>query len=282
MIQSLRSFRLAAWLGWQIQSNWTDPFLFAVYSVIKPVAGAAILVVMYGVITRGAFDSPLFAYIFLGNAFYIYVGSVMTGVSWAVIEDREHYKTIKYIYIAPIRFSYYLIGRGVAGFLTGTISVIITLLAGVIFLNLRLDPAAVDWPMFLATLCLGIFMLAMMGLLLAGVTMLVTHNIYVIGDAVAGSLYLFSGAIFPLEVLPGWLRPIGYFMPLAYWLELLRRSLVGEVAQAFPTFAGLSDGQLFGILIGLSAAFGLLGVYVFRWCEQRARDRGMIDQVTNY
>jgi ABC-2 type transport system permease protein len=27
----LRSFRLAAWLGWQIESNWADPFLFAVY-----------------------------------------------------------------------------------------------------------------------------------------------------------------------------------------------------------------------------------------------------------
>ncbi len=282
MIQTLRSFRLAAWLGWQIQSNWTDPFLFAVYSVIKPVAGAAILVVMYGVITRGAFDSPLFAYIFLGNAFYIYVASIMTGISWAVIDDREHYKTIKYIYIAPIRFPYYLIGRGVAGFLTGTISVIITLLAGVLFLNLKLDPAAIQWPMFLATLGIGIVMLAMMGLLLAGVTMMVAHNIYVIGDAVAGSLFLFSGAIFPLEVLPPWLRPVGYAMPLAYWLELLRRALVGDVAQAFPTFAGLSDAQLIAILIGLTLAFAFLGTLTFRWCEAQARDRGMIDQVTNY
>ncbi len=282
MIQTLRSFRLAAWLGWQIQSNWTDPFLFAVYSVIKPVAGAAILVVMYGVITRGAFDSPLFAYIFLGNAFYIYVASIMTGISWAVIDDREHYKTIKYIYIAPIRFPYYLIGRGVAGFLTGTISVIITLLAGMLFLNLKLDPAAIQWPMFLATLGIGIVMLAMMGLLLAGVTMMVAHNIYVIGDAVAGSLFLFSGAIFPLEVLPPWLRPVGYAMPLAYWLELLRRALVGDVAQAFPTFAGLSDAQLITILIGLTLAFAFLGTLTFRWCEAQARDRGMIDQVTNY
>ena len=148
MIQTLRSFRLAAWLGWQIQSNWTDPFLFAVYSVIKPVAGASILVVMYGVITRGAFESPLFAYIFLGNAFYIYVGSVMTGISWAVIEDREHYKTIKYIYIAPIHFPFYLIGRGVAGFLTGTISVINTARA----CRLTSSVAAASSPAFQASI----------------------------------------------------------------------------------------------------------------------------------
>jgi len=29
-----RSLKAAAWLGWQIESNWTDPFLFAVYSIL--------------------------------------------------------------------------------------------------------------------------------------------------------------------------------------------------------------------------------------------------------
>ena len=114
-----RSFRIAAWLGWQIESNWTDPFLFAIYSIIKPLAGAAILVVMYSVITSADFSDPIFTYIYLGNAFYIYVGSVMTGISWAVIDDREHYKTLKFMYIAPINIPAYLIGRGVAKFLVG-------------------------------------------------------------------------------------------------------------------------------------------------------------------
>src|SRR4030043_1039601 len=125
-----RSFLVAAWLGWQIESNWTDPFLFAIYSIIKPLAGAGILVVMYSVITNGDFASPIFSYIYLGNAFYIYVGAIMTGISWAVIDDREHYKTLKYMYIAPINIPAYLIGRGVARFITGSIAVFITVPAG--------------------------------------------------------------------------------------------------------------------------------------------------------
>jgi len=282
MLRAVRSFRMAAWLGWQIESNWTDPFLFAVYSIIKPIAGAAILVVMYGVITQGDFGSPLFAYIFLGNAFYIYVGSVMTGISWAVIEDREHYQTIKYIYIAPVHFPTYLIGRGAARFLTGSLSVVITLVAGVLFLNLQLDPRAINWPMFFAALASGLAMLAAMGLLLGGITMQIASVIYFVGDAVAGALYLFSGAIFPLEVLPAWLRPVGFVMPLSYWLELLRRSLLGELAGGFPTFARFSNAQLFGILLGLTAAFALIAAVAFRLCEQRARERGMIDKVSNY
>jgi ABC-2 type transport system permease protein len=282
MTQNLRTFRMAAWLGWQIESNWTDPFLFAVYSIIKPIAGAAILVILYGVITGGKFDSPLFAYIFLGNAFYIYVGSVMTGISWSVIEDREHYQTMKYIYIAPVRFPIYLIGRGAARFLTGSMSVAITLAAGVLFLNLRLDPRAIDWLTFFAALVLGLAMLASLGLLLGGITMLIANVIYFIGDAVAGALYLFSGAIFPLEVMPAWLRPVGFAVPLSYWLELLRRALLGEAAGGFPTFARFSNAQLFGILLGLTAAFALIAAVAFRLCERRARERGMIDKVSNY
>lgn len=276
------SFRIAAWLGWQIESNWADPFLFAVYSLVKPLAGAAILVVMYSVITKGAFDAPLFPYMYLGNAFYIYVGQLMTGISWAVIDDREHYKTLKYIYTAPISFQTYLLGRGVARFLVASISVLVTILFGMLFLRVRIDPLAVDWPMFLLAMIIGVFMLAMMGLILAGAMLLLVHHMWELGGAVAGALYLFSGAIFPLDVLPPFLRPLGYIMPITYWLELLRRSLVGSVAQAFPTLAGFSNLQLLGILLGLTAVFVTISLFSFGWCERKARDSGVIDVITNY
>ena len=122
----------------------------------------------------------------------------------------------------------------------------------------------------------------MMGLILASITlMLVNHNFF-IGEAVASALYLFSGAIFPLDVLPAWLRPIGFVMPITYWLELMRRSLIGNVAQAFPTLAKFSNLELIGILAGLTVIFAIASVFTFRWCDHRARERGLIDRVTNY
>ena len=277
-----RSFRMAAWLGWQIESNWTDPFLFAVYSIVKPIAGAAILVVMYSIVTHGAFESPIFPYIYLGNAFYIYVGKVMTGISWAVIDDREHYKTLKYMYIAPIHIPSFLLGRGAAQFFTASMAVLITVLFGVAFLHVHIELASVNWLLFFVTLAVGVVMLSMMGLILAGVTLGIANHVWFIGDATAGALYLFSGAIFPLEVLPPFLRPFGYLMPVTYWLELLRRSLVGSVAEAFPTLAGFSNIQLLGILCALTLLFAGLAVVVFYWMEYKARERGMIDMVTNY
>ena len=134
-----------------------------------PLAGAAILVVMYSVITQANFESPIFPYIYLGNAFYIYVGQVMTGISWAVLDDREHYKTLKYIYVAPIHFPTYLMGRGVARFLVASMSVAVTIIFGALFLKVHIDLAAVNWTLFLVSLAIGVLMLAAMGLIrLAG------------------------------------------------------------------------------------------------------------------
>jgi ABC-2 type transport system permease protein len=125
-------------------------------------------------------------------------------------------------------------------------------------------------------------MLALMGLILAGAMLLLVHHMWELGGAVAGALYLFSGAIFPLDVLPPFLRPIGYLMPITYWLELLRRSLVGSVAQAFPTLSGLDNTQLMGILLGLTALFAVVSLGLFRWCENKAKEKGVIDVITNY
>jgi ABC-2 type transport system permease protein len=280
--ETTRSFTMATWLGWQVESNWTDPFLFAIYVIIKPLAGAAILVVMYSIITNGDYESPLFPYIYLGNAFYIYVGAVMTGVSWAVIDDREHYKTLKYMYIAPISIPFYWLGRGVSRFLIGTVAVFVTITAGALFLKLPLDLAEVNWGLFLISLLIGVTMLAMMGLILASITLMMAQHNFFVGEAVAGALYLFSGAIFPIDVLPAWIRPVGYAMPITYWLELMRRSMIGEVAQAFPTLVKFSNGDLLGILLGLTVLFTIAAVFVFRWCDHIARERGMIDHTTNY
>jgi ABC-2 type transport system permease protein len=159
---------------------------------------------------------------------------------------------------------------------------VITISFGVLFLHVPLDLARVDWPLFCVSLIVGIAMLSMLGLILASITLLVAHHFFLIGEAVASALYLFSGAIFPLDVLPAWLRPVGFAIPITYWLELMRRSLAGGVAQAFPTLSHFSNLQLLGILLGLSVLFGLVSVFVFRYCDFRARERGLIDLVTNY
>jgi ABC-2 type transport system permease protein len=277
-----RSLLSAIWLGWKIESNWTDPFLFAVYSIIKPLAGAAILVIMYTIVASTDFNSPYFAYLYFGNAFYQYVAAVLVGVSWSIVDDREHYKTLKYIYIAPINIPIYLLGRGMARILTGTLSVFITILGGVLLLHVPFHWANVNWPLFLISFILGIVMLVYMGLILAGVTLMLARHSEMVGDAVASAMFLFTGAIFPLSVLPAAIRPIGYALPITYWLELIRRSLIGQTNEAFPTFNNFSNLLLLAILAGSTLVLGVISTRIFRLCEFKAREKGLIDRTSNY
>jgi ABC-2 type transport system permease protein len=277
-----RSFRTASWLGWQIESNWTDPFLFMVYSIVKPLALTAILVVMFGVITHGDFSSPLFVSMYVGNTFYLYVGSVMTGMTYAVIDDRERYKTLKSIYVAPVSIPSYFIGRGAARFLTGSVSVAITMVVGMLVLGLPVRASTVQWPLFIATMAAGMVMLATLGLLLASVILLLGQFSWSLGEMVAGCLFLVSGAAFPLDVLPDSLRSIGLVLPLAYWLELVRRSILGTAAAAFPTFRSEATLHLFGTLVVQTLIAAALAFVVFHFCDHVARERGLIDRTTTF
>ena len=89
-----------------------------------------------------------------------------------------------------------------ARFIIASVSVVVVILFGVLFLDLYIDPAAANWLLFFASLLVGVIMLALLGLILAGLMLLLVHHMWGLGEAVAGALYLFSGAIFPLEVLP--------------------------------------------------------------------------------
>jgi len=279
---ALRTFVVATWLGWQIESNWADPFLFAVYSIVRPLAGVLILVVMYAVITASAFEDPTFAYIYVGNALYILVGMVITGVSWAIIDDREHYRVAKNIFTAPLNGYTYLFGRGVARLIIGSVSVLITLGFGIFFFGLPIRLSAIDWPLLLVSSVLGLTALASSKGQSMALRLTMARHFWSVGDAVAGAMYLFSGAIFPLSVLPVWLRWIGFLLPVTYWLEAMRRALLGDEVASFDTLAFLSNQALVAILAGFAVVLFVVSAYFYRWALHTSKEKGLLDMESGY
>jgi len=271
---------MAAWLGWQIESNWAAPFLFAIYSIAKPVAGALILVLMYTVIAPGGLQNRLFPQIFVGNAFYIYVAMVLMGVSQAVIEDREHYGMLKYIYVAPLNIYTYLLGRGAAQVAMATVAVFIMLLFGIIALGIPLSPASINWGILFAAWLFGLAGVAFGGIFLGGISLITARHNFYIGEATAGALYLLCGAVFPIDVLPRSLQLLSQALPLTYWLEALRRALLGGGASEL--LSGLSDGVLLLILAGSVVLLAVISVVFYRWAENWAREKGLIDMQSMY
>ncbi len=276
----LRTLRTSAWLGWQIESNWTEPFIFAIYAAVKPVAASLILLFMYAVVVGGKTSSDLFSFIFVGNAFYMYIGGILFGISWAVIDDREHYETIRYVYISPVRMYTYLVGRGTARFLITTFAVVIILLFGKLFLKIPMYMSKIDYPFLLSCLFFGLTGVVALGLILAGICLVVPRHSWLMNEGVAGVFYLLCGAIFPIDVLPGWLQPVSRSLPFTYWLEGVRRATLGKSISV--QLSDFGKAQILLILIGTTLALGLISHLTFRAFEYWARKRGIIDRTTGY
>jgi len=278
--ENLRTIKIAGQLGWAMESNWTDPFLFAIYSIVRPLASTLILVVMYYVVTKGTTRLDLFAYIYVGNAFFMYVFNVLFGISWVVHDDREHYQMIRYIYISPIRMYYYLFGRGIAKMILTTVAVIITMAFGMLALKIPVNLLAVDYPLLLLSVLAGIFIITCLGILLAGITMVTAHHSWALTEGMAGLFYLACGAIYPIDILPIWLQYLSKILPLTYWLELIRRSVLGKSLS--PTLSGYTNFQLILIMAATTLVLALFSHWIYRSIEYIARKYGKIDQLTNY
>jgi ABC-2 type transport system permease protein len=283
MSAHLRTLRNAAWLGWQMESNWTNPWLFALYSVVKPISATLILVFMYLVIWGSVLEQPeIFSYMYVGNTFYMYVAQVLFGVVFVIHEDREHYQTLKQVYIAPISFYLYIVGRAFPKIVITTIAAIITLSFGVVFLGLPIDLGAVNWPLLLLAMAIGLFCICMIGIALAGVSMLTAKHSMGINEGIAGMFYLFCGVTFPITFLPTWGQVIGLTIPITYWLEVVRRAVLPADLQWDSGLTVYSTGDIFLMLLVTSLVFLLLSLGIFRYADRLARRKGKLDMSTTY
>ncbi len=281
-----RTFKVAAWLGWEMDSNWTEPWLFVVYSVIKPIAAAFILVLMYVVFAAiGNIQIPaLFDFMYVGNSFFIFVGSVLFGTFQVIQSDREWYQTIRYVYISPISFYVYVMGRAFSKILVSAFAVLITLAFGAAFLGVPILMTWTEIPVFLAALILGLFCLLAIGITLGGMTFLMARHTQTLAEAVPGIFYVFCGVLYPLSILPVWLQGVGKAIPLTYWFDLSRRLLLPQSIMAgIPTgLSSFNDLTILGFLALSSAIFFALSLGVFKLGEYLARKAGKIDMTTSY
>ncbi len=271
-------FKTAAWLGWQIEANWADPFTFVIYSVLRPLATAAILAVMYGAVAGVATGAHAFLGFYVANAFHEYVTRILVGMGWVVVEEREEYETLKYIYASPVGIFTYLWGRSTVKFAQATLSMILILAMGWVVMGLRWDWGAVRWAPLLLSIGIGLIAVVYFGFLVAGWALVLPRAAISVNEGVAAGLYLLCGVIFPIDLLPRALQALALALPFTWWYEALRRFMLGRGASA--TLAGFSDLQLLGALAVSTVALSCLSVWGYHALERRARRQGKLDQAT--
>src|SRR6266480_4240652 len=269
------SFRV----GWKIESNWTDPVLFATYQVIRPLASLLIVAFIViigasvGASANSAFYTGYLAWLIVGNAFYAFVLQIMLGMAILVHVDRTRYEVLKNIYISPGTLHPYVIGRGLVSVVNGAVSVILTLLFsvaifnGLLHMNIPLNLLNVNLLMLFPAVILGIISLLAIGYMLCAVNIVSNRMEFILGDSV-------SGVIFPIALLPSYVQPISNVLPITYLLNAVRESF-----GLLPTASYMSDLAYLALTTLVTL---IIGITVFRLAEQRAKKLGLFDRKSEY
>jgi len=273
-----RRLRTAAWLGWQIESNWADPLTFVVYTLLRPVGTALILAGIYWAASGEGPRPERFAAFYVANAFHEYVTRVLLGMGWIVVEEREEYETLRLLYTSPVGMLVYLTGRASVKYALATCSVLIVLTLGWFAFGLRWDWSAVAWVPLLVSLALGLIATLFLGFLMAGWALTLPRIAISVNEGVGVALYLLCGVIFPIDLMPRVLQWLSLALPFTYWYEALRRYLLGSGASGLLNT--WSDAHLVGALAVTTVVFGALSVWGYGALERSARRSGRLDMTT--
>jgi len=286
---TIRHLRTALLLGWRVESNWTDPTLFLIYTVVKPIASMLLLVVMIGII-GGTSSAEMKSFVVIGSALWAMLVAGIAGPAWSVLEDRERYRMLKYLYVSPATFLVLLTGRGGARLAAGAMGTAVAFLFAVVFLGLRVDLAAVNWPLLAVCLVMGLVPILALGILLAAVCLQTRQESWSYPDAFAGALFLVSGVVFPIAVLPNPIEVLGLANPVTWWLDGVRLAVVPEGPSSIGgpnslwtavTGSAAPDAPTVVIALFLTGAIvTLAATAIFRWSDRRARDQGLLDRTT--
>jgi ABC-2 type transport system permease protein len=198
-------------------------------------------------------DYSYLEFVFPGMlAMAIIFSSLQSAIS--IIFDRQ-FGFLREILVAPIPRTSVVIGKALAGSLISTLQgAIIFLFAP--FIGLHLDPLKVVASIFVM---IGIGLgLTSVGLCIAA-RMTSFEGFGTINNFVILPLYFTSGAQFPLDRAPSWLRFLAHFNPLTYGVDLLRGILLGTW-----TYQPWLDVV---VIVGIALVFMGLATWIFNQQE---------------
>jgi len=177
----------------------------------------------------------------------------MSGAS--VIWDKE-FGFLKEVLVAPVNRFSVILGRSLGGMTTAIIQALI-----IVGIAVAMGVQLSSVPGFLLAILVMILTCATFtgfGLIIA--TKLGNlEGFMAIMNLIVFPIFLLSGALFPIQSMPSWLRYIMYIDPLTYGVDGLRGTLIG--ISAFPLWLD------FTVLIALCLALATLGSYFFSRME---------------
>jgi len=204
------------------------------------------------------------SFILIGTALSNFISAVFWGMGYALKNDMDS-GVLESNWLAPISRPVLLIGHTITNLIVTTVSSIVMLIIGALLFGFQttgdtLAAVAIALPMLLGLYGFG-FMFA--------AVVMVMREANTLTDVGSFLVQIFSGANFPVTVLPKWLLPIALALPLTYGFDAVRGILLGTDT-LLPI---ILEYILMLIFMVVMIAIGLLA---FRRLERYVRQRGTL------
>ena len=220
--------------------------------------------------------TPLLFLLFLGNGVshglepanlpdgnftaYLVAGAVvMTTVFSSTFSSASYYRDrdsglLRFMLSTPNHPRTIVLGKSLAALVVGTLQGLVVLLVAAPFVDFEWQYGLVP-GIFIALAAVVLVNLMLTGLAQALASRIQTmQGFHLLMNLALFPLLFFSGAFFPIDGLPTWLKVLAYANPLTYAVDALE---LATYASSDQTFIGL--GIDFAVLGALAAATTLLG-----------------------
>lgn len=181
-------------------------------------------------------------------------GSVFSGLT--VVIDKQ-FGFMKEILVAPVSRSSIVLGKALGGATTA-------LLQAMILLSFIFIFGVIPFSLNALLLALPLMFLISLGFVNIGVLFASKlddpHGFQIVMNFFIMPIFFLSGAFFPLDKLPVWLKTLSLLDPLTYGVDGLRYILLGSSASFFGADGIWID---FAVLTGFAAITLLLGAHAF-------------------
>lgn len=203
-----------------------------------------------------AYGGDYFAFVLIGVAFTDYLSVSLSSFA-GQIRSAQVQGTLEALLVTPTSVSTILFSSSLYSFCFSSLRVILYLVIGVLIFGLKLHISSV--LSFLVIMILTILAFSGIGLISAAFIIFFKQG-GPIGFLVSTASALLGGVFYPVAVLPSWLEPYAYLLPITHALEAMRQILLNGASLATVYDKAIILALFAGILlpIGLvSFGYGL-------------------------
>jgi len=204
--------------------------------------------------------SDYISFILIGTALSSFINAVFWGMGYALKNDMDA-GVLESNWLAPIPRSVLLIGHTITNLIVTAITAVIMLIFGALLFGFEVTGSVLAALAATLPMLIGLYGF---GFLFAAIV-LVMREANTLVDVSSFLVQIFSGANFPVTILPKWLLPVALLLPLTYGFDAMRGILLGTTTLLpIPIEVVLMIVFMFIMIVFGLYAFGRLERYVRR------------------